>query len=109
MSGIVWALAVLRSGNLGVAIVLHMLQNGLAFVGFQMARAADADGTVISSFSFEMWAALASATVGVGLLVAGFRRLPRDPRRLAALWGLPERSAVSGEAGRFRKYRSTAP
>jgi len=110
VSGIVWGVALLRTGSLAVSIALHMLQNGTAFVAFQLARLAGADdATVTVATPIEISAAVVAGTLGLALVITGLRRLPRDPERLAALWALPRAPTASEPERPFGSTTSTYP
>jgi membrane protease YdiL (CAAX protease family) len=93
VSGLVWGAILLRTGNLADTIALHMLNNAIVSA---VAIAATIRGVVDAPPAEAQTPVLASliigsivVAVGAGTLRAGFRHLPRDPERLARLWGVP--------------------
>lgn len=92
--GIVFALVVLRTGSLGVSMVLHALINLTVFailLGVGLA-AVDPNAQLPSP---PPAVAIIAVLTGATLLVVGVRRLPVDMPRLAFLWGVPEAAVGS--------------
>ncbi len=99
VNGVVWALVLLRTGSLGTTLFLHSLNNGFVFLLVQLSLLAARTGRQVEPGAVSPLvgglAALGMALVGLWLVRAGLRQLPRAPVRLAALWGVPSEIVAS--------------
>lgn len=93
--GLVFAIVVLRTGALGMSMVLHALINLTVFAVLLAAGLAAVDPDAAAPAAPPPVFALAAVLTGVALLALGVRRLRPDVPRLAFLWGVPAMGAVS--------------
>jgi membrane protease YdiL (CAAX protease family) len=101
VNGVVWALVLLRTGSLGATLFLHSLNNGVVFLLVQLALLApesfSASAGPPSPAALQVAVPAAMGLLGLVLVRAALRALPRAPGRLAAYWGLPLKATAAGE------------
>jgi membrane protease YdiL (CAAX protease family) len=91
VTGTVFALAVLRTGSLGPGMLMHVVINANALVAVLAAGGPSAEDAAESP---PLVLVIALGAIGLALVRFGLRQLPRDPARLARLWGLPPPPSV---------------
>jgi membrane protease YdiL (CAAX protease family) len=92
VTGVVFALAVVRTGSLGPGILMHIMINGNAMLAVLAAGGPSVEDVPESpALAFV----IVTGAIGVGLVQLGFRQLPRDPARLERLWDMHGPSVVA--------------
>jgi membrane protease YdiL (CAAX protease family) len=103
VTGVIFGWTALRTGTLGPSILMHTVINGTTVLGLFVFGAQSEGPQTVPGVTMTVLVAAA----GFAMVMSGFERLPRDPARLAALWGLPPDAGTS--IAELRRAARTVP